>query len=101
MVAVTPRPGTASTIATGGTAQQAVAPSVNGGYITNPASATDQGLSPAENLYVDPVGNAGTQGNGTTSALAPGESYQLIPNSTVQVTVNAATTGHKFVVVVY
>jgi hypothetical protein len=49
------------TIATGGVAQQlaAAAEVVNGGVIKNPLSATEQGISIAESLFVNFVTSAG------------------------------------------
>ncbi len=98
---VTPVAGTNSVVAAGGTAVQAAPAAPNGGFITNPASAVDQGIADAETLYVDPVGAADVQANGTTFALAPGQSWSLIPGQTTTTTVNAASAGHKFSVVVY
>lgn len=98
---VTPQAGAASVIPVGGTAVIAALAAPNGGFITNPASATDQGLANAETLYVDPVGAAGLEANGTTFALAPGQSWSLIPGQTTTTSVNAASDGHKFSIVVY
>jgi hypothetical protein len=96
---VTPIPGLQSTVSTGGTAVNAVGPNPNGGIITNPASAIDQGISVAENLYVNPVTTAGTVGHGTTFTLAPGQSWIIIPGQTTPTSVNAVTSGHAFSVV--
>lgn len=101
----TPVPGTNSIITTGGVAVQAAPSGLTGGYITNPVSPVDQGLGSGaapEPLYIDPTGNPATlQGNGTCIALAPGESFPIIPGSTETVSANAASNGHKFTVVVY
>lgn len=97
---VTPVAGLASVVATGGTSVVVAGTAPNGGFITNPASDADQGVS-AETLFVDPVGAAQTQANGTTFGLAPGQSWELIPGQTTQTTVNALTSGHKFSIVVY
>ena len=99
-MAITPGPGLVSQITTGGTAVTAVPANANGGYIVNPLLATDQGIVTAEVLYVNPVTTATTSANGTTIALQPGQSFSLIPGSTLPVSVNAATTGHRFTVVV-
>lgn len=98
---VTPVAGNATEVAVGGTAVIAALAAPNGGFITNPVSPTDQGLADAETLYVDPVGAAGLEANGTTFALAPGQSWLLIPGQTTQTTVNSVSGGHKFSVVVY
>lgn len=102
---VTPAPGLTVQIAVGGTAVIVAGPNPNGGYITNPISAVDQGLpasSAPEPLFIDPTGKpATTQGNGTTFRLEPGQTFELIPGQTTTTSVNAATTGHKFSAVVY
>lgn len=96
----TPRALTVSQVTTGGTAVVIVAGPTNGGYVTNPPNAIAQGIATAENLYLDMVGTPGgtdTSGNGTTSILTPGGSFNipsLAPG--VQVQVNATTDGHKF-----
>jgi hypothetical protein len=99
--AVTPIPGNASQVAIGNTPVVAVLGGPNGGFITNPASAADQGLSAAETLYVDPVGAAGLQGNGTTFAIEPGQTWELIAGQTTPTSVNAQSSGHKFSVISY
>lgn len=99
---VTPVPGNASQITTGGTPVVAIlgnTAGVNGGYITNPIDPTDQGLVNAEPLYIDPVGDASTSAHGTTFRLEPGATWTLIPGQTTPTSVNAATSGHKFSVV--
>lgn len=99
-MAVTPTPGVNSSVATGGTPVVVAAPGPAGGFLVNPAMASDQGLSNVETLYVNPVGNATLQGNGTTFALQPGQSWAFIPGQTTPTTVNAESDGHKFSVVV-
>lgn len=102
-MAVTPKAGTNSVVVTGGTPVQAVPANPNGGFITNPLTAADQGLGTAETLYVDPVsttpGSTPGSGNGTATALAPGQTWYLIPGQTTPTFVNAASSGHKFTVV--
>ena len=101
----TPRAGTVSVVTTGGTAVTAITGPISGGYITNPSNTAGQGISALENLYVDPVvAPALTDGTavGTTTTLSPGQSYNLFSVATgVLVRVNAATSGHKFVIVVW
>lgn len=96
---VTPVPGNASEVIVGGTPVTAVLGGPNGGLIVNPYTSDDQGLSDAEVLYIDPVGAAGVEGNGTTFTLQPGQSWALIPGQTTPTSVNAPTAGHKFSVV--
>lgn len=67
--------------------------------ITNPASAADQALSLPEPLYVDLINPAGTSPTATTFELLPGQQF-LVPSSTDNVTVNAASAGHRFSVFV-
>lgn len=98
---VTPVPGSTSQITMGGDAVIAVPPGPNGGYITNPVSASDQNLPSSEWLYVDPVQDAILGAYGTTSGLAPGQTYPLIAGSTKSITVNSASSGHRFTCVWY
>lgn len=72
-----------------------------GGYIVNPFDASDQGLATAESLYVNQVGNATLQANGTTIALQPGQSYTIIPFTTTPVTVVSASANHSFTAVMW
>lgn len=92
----TPVVGTATFIATGGTPVQAIPPMPNGGIITNPALAADQGISTPEVLFVNAVGDAGLVGNGANFALQPGQSWTVIPGQTTPTSVNAVTSGHSF-----
>ena len=91
---VTPIPGLASVVVTGGTPVVAVGAHPNGGFITNPSTAT-------EYLFVNPVANAATTANGTTFGLAPGQSWSIIPGQTTSTSVNAVSSGHAFSVVSY
>lgn len=105
-VPFTPSAGTTSQIVVGGQAVVAIIGPVSGGYIVNPESAADQGISAVEQLFVDPVASptsASGSGNGTASSLDAGQPWTLpcaIPDG-VTVRVNAATAGHKFTVVVW
>lgn len=75
---------------------------VAGGFITNPANASDQGLPATEILYVDPTGApAALAVTETTIAIQPGQSYFVTPGQTTNVTVNAVSAGHRFSGVVY
>jgi hypothetical protein len=97
---VTPVAGPNTFITTGGVSVIAIFPAPNGGYITNPLNAADQGIGTAEPLYVDPVGSCSVlQANTTTFALPPGETWNVIPGQTTPTFVNAATNGHKFTAV--
>jgi hypothetical protein len=93
--------GAASVVAVGGQPVVAVYADALGAVITNPLFAADQGLSQAEYLYVDLVNPAALQETITTSQLAPGQSFVVPANTTENVTVNAASSGHRFSVVVF
>jgi hypothetical protein len=96
-------PSTSYTIAAGGTSVIAVTGPVRGCYIQNPPTAADQGIATAENGYVDPTKAATTTGNATNAALQPGQPWTCPQNIQAgsNVYINAATSGHKFVVVVW
>ena len=101
---VLPSPLTVNAIVTGGAPVVAVpanAAGLNGGWITNPVTVADQGISAAEYLYVDIVTDAVVGWNGTTVALAPGQSFFLVVGQTTKVSCNATTLGHRFSGVVY
>jgi hypothetical protein len=87
------------TSGTPGTAVIGIAVNQSGGYITNPTTAEDQGVSDAESLYVDPVTNANLFAGETTTELLPGETYYIIPNSTKPVTVSSQSPNHNFTAV--
>lgn len=96
---VTPVPGLTSQVAVAGTPVTVVAGGPNGGVITNPYTAVDQGFGPddpPENLYIDAVSPAGVVGNGTTFCLYPGQSWELIPGQTTATSANSNRSGHKF-----
>ena len=82
-MSVTPVAGLASTVTTGGTAVNAAGTNPNGGFITNPASAT-------ETLFVNPVGAAGTSASGTSYAITSTHTYTNFGTFPVSVTINSA-----------
>ncbi len=100
-MSVTPVAGPNTQITTGGTPVIAISANANGGYITNPALNTDQGITTAEAILVDPVNPPSLSANGTTVSIQPGGTYLVIPGSVNPVYVNAATGGHKFTAVQY
>lgn len=85
----TPTAPLASSVPTAGTPVPVFPEDINGGLITNPATAP--GL-----LFVDAVNPASTTAENTTFALAPGESWQAIPGQTTITTVNATVDGQVF-----
>ena len=98
-MAVTPKPGTNTAVAVGGTPVVAIPANPNGGFITNPVCASDQGIVDAEVLYVNPVGPPGSSpgaGNGATFVLYPGQTWTVIAGQTSPTYVNAASDGHDF-----
>lgn len=92
-------------LTTGGTAQNAIAANATrkGCTIQNPATAADQGISTAENLYVRFGGTAAAASD--SWELVPGQSMSCAPVAgqivTTAVSVVAATTAHKIIVVEY
>jgi hypothetical protein len=92
-------------ITTGGTAVVLVTgPTSSGGWIYNPPTAAAQGIVTAENLNVDPTkppGAGDANGNGTATAIVPGQVF-LIPQLAPQAVIwgNASTSGHLVTVVV-
>lgn len=91
---VTPAPGNASEVVTGGTAVVAALAAPNGGFIVNPYGAS-------ESIFVDPVAVPGLAAGGTTFEIRPGQNWDLIAGQTTPTYVNAASDGHTFSVVVW
>ena len=71
-----------------------------GAMITNPVSARDQGVDPVEELWVNLTGPADTVETATTVAIQPGQTFTVPPGQTLDVWVNARTSGHRFTSVV-
>lgn len=94
-------PGVVSVIKTGGTAVTAAYGPVVGGIISNPLLPGDQGIASPEPLYFSLVSSADLSENTTTQMLNPGESFNIPIGQTTNVSVNAATSGHKFSIVVF
>jgi len=68
---------------------------VLGGMIQNPAASEDQGVSLLEVLYIDFTGSAALYETATTFPIQPGQIFYF-PEGVRQVSVNAASAGHKF-----
>lgn len=89
----------------GGTAQNIMASNATrkGCTIQNPATATDQGIATAENIYVNFGGTAAAAS--TSFELVPGQSISCSPlgigTVTSAVSVVGATTNHKIIGVEY
>ena len=89
--------GVSTQVLTGGTPVIAIYAGTAVAYLVNPSTAADQGISGLpEILYVDMVNPAVIGGTETTVPLYPGQSFTIPANPTTNVTVNAATSGHKF-----
>ena len=97
----TPKAATASAIVAGGAATTLVTGPVNGCWIVNPLSATDQAIATAETAVVNGVTTAAAPGNSTNVTLQPGQSWGCTPGQTTNVSAIAATTGHAFAVEVW
>lgn len=69
---------------------------LSGGLIVNPYSAGNQGIGVAETLYVCLNGDAGLAENVTTFAIQPGGLFKVPAGNTTNVSINAASTGHRF-----
>lgn len=86
-----------SVVPIGGRAEFAVYAPVIGGIIANPSDAAGQGIPVVEVLYLDPTGEpAVLEAFGTTIAIQPGQTYTIPANQTTNISVNAATSGHRF-----
>lgn len=89
----------------GGTAQNAIASNAarKACTIQNPLTSTDQGIATAESLYVNFGGAAAAAS--TSFVVLPGQSISCAPSGntviTAAVSVVAATTAHKIIVVEY
>lgn len=94
--------GATSVVTTGGKAVTAIFGGVAGGLIQNPATPGDQGgLAAVEILYVDISGAAAvTNETATCTPVQPGQFFTLPAGLTNPVSVNAATSGHRFAVVI-
>lgn len=69
---------------------------VQGGMITNPFYAEDQGLSVPEVLYLSLLGDAELQETARTIVVQPGATYVIPRNLQTNISVNAASAGHRF-----
>lgn len=97
---VTPQVGLATQVVVGNTPVTVFVGGLNGGYITNPVTAAEQGIGTPEPIYVDPTGaDPGLEGNGSVFAIWPGQTWSAIPGQTTPTKVNAPTSGHKFTAV--
>jgi hypothetical protein len=89
-------PAARSTVAAGGQPEVAIYGPVIGGLIMNPGTAGDQGVPTVEELYIDLIGPASLGISLTTYALEPGQLFVIPANFAGNISVNAATSGHRF-----
>ena len=94
-------PGAASEVSIGGQPVVAVYGGVQGGLIFNPQFAADQGIAAAETLFVDLINPATPYESPTTYPIQPGQTWNVPAGQANNVTVNAATSGHRFSVVIF
>ena len=74
---------------------------IEGGFVTNPSNATDQNVSTVEVLYYSLTGDAAATENANTFPLQPGQTLVLPKGLATNVSVNAATAGHRFSAVMW
>ena len=95
-MSVTPLAPPNSSVPNSGTPVTAIPANPVGGFITNPLTAADQGIATAEPLYISIVGDPALAANGTTFALQPGQTWNVVSEQTTPTRVDAPTNGHKF-----
>lgn len=96
---VTPVKGINSQVTTAGGAVLVAAGDAVDGYIINPGTLADQGLTQLAVLYVDPTGIATPYQTATTVAIQPGGRYDFPPNVGTGIWVNSNSSGHRFTAV--
>lgn len=91
------------TLTTGGVAQNFQNATSNSGQalqspvqcvLVNPATATEQGIATAEEIWVSVFGAAVLSAGSTSIAIEAGDNIRFLP-ATNAISWNAATTGHK------
>jgi len=96
-------PGAASIVKVGGSPVLAAVGPIKGGFLTNPLTVEGQAIGTVEPLFFNLVGDAALAAGGNTFQLNPGDTFQ-IPDDLAMgafVSVNAATSGHQFSVVIF
>jgi hypothetical protein len=101
MASVAIYPGAATKVTVGGQSVIAVFGNILGGFLANPSTSGDQGIAAIEPLYVSLIGDATLGESDTTFTLYPGQGFTLPAGLTSNVSVNAATSGHRFSAIVY
>lgn len=86
-----------SEIVSGGHAVTPVYAGIAGGFIWNPQTPADQGISVIEPIYINISGTAAVLTETPTTVIVyPGQTFILPAKLVANVSVNAATSGHKF-----
>lgn len=93
--------GAHSVVVEGGTPVVAIYGPAQGGLIVNPQFAGDQGIAEAEVLWLDIVNPAVLGQTNTCIPIQPGQWFTIPPGCTTNISVNAATSGHRFSVVTF
>jgi hypothetical protein len=96
---VTPVKGVNTIVLTAGSAVLVSTGDAIDGYIINPGTIADQGLTALNILYVDPTYPATPYETETTVAIQPGGRYYIPPLVGTGVWVNSKASGHKFTAV--
>lgn len=90
-----------SEVPLGGTPVTVAYGPLTGGIIGNPSTAEGQGIDTVEPLFIDIVGEAALNETITTVPIQPGGTYKFTQDQTTNVSVNAASSGHRFSGFVY
>lgn len=90
----------AQSVGAGGTPVTVMSGPLAGGFVTNPQSAEDQGIPVIEALFIDLTGPAALEETATTYPIQPGQTFTIPAGMLGDVSVNAATSGHRFSAVV-
>jgi hypothetical protein len=67
-----------------------------GGYIQNPLQSEDENINLVEPIYIDLVNPATLHVTDTTTEIQPGQTFKIPDNFAGNVSINAATSGHRF-----
>jgi hypothetical protein len=90
------KPGFTNVVSSSGLSVQIADPTIGskGGFVVNPLSAQDQGITVPESLWINLVSGAVPSAVSGSTELLPGQAF-LVPNN-CNVWVTALTPGHKF-----
>jgi len=92
---VSPQAGINTTTTTAGSPVLVFPANINGGYITNPATASST-------LFIDPTGAAPLQvAQGTTFGIVPGQTWYAIPGQTTTTSLVSTDANHEFTAIYF